>query len=348
MNGRSDEDALPVDLLALSAWLESRGLGRGPIEDPVRLAGGTQNILLRFMHRGRSLVLRRPALHPRPGASETMRREARVLAALACTPVPHPRLVACCEEEAPLGTAFYIMDTVDGFNPAQGLPVSHHDEHVQREMGLSLVDAIAKLGQVDHRAVGLSDLGRPEGFLSRQVVRWARQLESYAEFAGWPGPDGLPHVAQIGIWLDRHRPDRFDPGILHGDFHLANVLFRHDAPDVAAIVDWELATVGDPMLDLGGLLASWPGEDNPLPGMQAIQPWVGFPTADALIERYRAASTRDVSAVDWYTVLACYKLAILLEGTHARACAGLAERSTGELLHRGAVGLMERAARMIA
>jgi aminoglycoside phosphotransferase (APT) family kinase protein len=340
-------DPALVDLTRLATWMDAQGLPPGPLAEVERLAGGTQNVLLRFARGGRRYVLRRPPPHLRATSNETMRREARVLGALAGTDVPHPPLIAACPETDVLGVAFYLMEPIDGFNPTTGLPEPHRsDPALRHAMGLALVDAIAALGRVDYRAVGLTDFGHPDGYLERQVARWRRQLESYREIAGYPGPD-IPGVAQVAAWLDRHRPRSFTPGILHGDYHLANVMFAPDGPALAAIVDWELSTIGDPLLDLGWLLATWPDGSSAPMGAALVTPWEGFPSADELIARYRTGTTRDLSAIDWYAVLACYKLGIILEGTHARACAGKADRATGDLLHATTVALFERALRRI-
>ncbi|WP_022957343.1 phosphotransferase family protein [Spongiibacter tropicus] len=336
-----------VDLKRLQAWMDEQQLGQGPLENVQDLAGGTQNILLRFERDGRSFVLRRPPAHLRAGSNETMRREARVLGALATTNVPHARLIAGCPDEDVLGAAFYLMEPVDGFNPVTGLPPLHAgSEAIRHRMGLALVEGIAALGAVDYRAVGLEGFGRPDNYLERQVSRWQRQLESYSDCAGWPGAESLPGVARVAEWLDANRPTEFTPGILHGDYHLANVMYRKDSAELAAIVDWELATIGDPLLDLGWLLATWPDDEG---GQQAttVTPWKGFPSAQELVEHYRARSERDLSHIEWYGVLACYKLGILLEGTHARACAGRAPKETGDALHGKAVRLFERALRWI-
>jgi aminoglycoside phosphotransferase (APT) family kinase protein len=336
-----------IDLALLARWMDAQGLGAGPIDHPRTLGGGTQNVLLFFERDGRSYVLRRPPPHPRPASNETIRREIRILGAIANTAVPHPALIAGCGDEAVLGTAFYLMEPVDGFNATVAMPTLHAgDPAIRHAMGLSLIDGIAALGQVDHLAVGLADFGKPEGFLQRQPARWLSQLESYAASPGWPGPGGLPGVTRVADWLTRHTPRHFAPGIMHGDFHLANVMFRHNGPQLAAIVDWELATIGDPLLDLGWLLATWPeaGEAWAV----GVTPWDGFPTPAELIAHYRGQTTRDLSAIDWYAVLACFKLAIILEGTHARACAGAAPTDTGDRLHAHAVGLFERAGKWIS
>jgi aminoglycoside phosphotransferase (APT) family kinase protein len=332
-----------VDLEILNEWMNDQSLPRGEIGVVDKLAGGTQNILLRFERGGRHYVLRRPPIHKRANSDETMRREARVLAALKGTNVPHPEMIAACGDEALIGAAFYLMEPVDGFNATAGLPELHEgDADVRRGMGLAMADGIAALGAVDYLAVGLEGFGRPEGFLERQVPRWQHQLETYGEMEGYPGPE-IPGVDRIATWLDANRPQSFRPGILHGDYHIANVMFSFDGPELAAIVDWELATVGDPLLDLGALVASWPDAEGKTPLGNTIGQLGGLPSANELVARYGERSPRDIEAIDWYVVLACYRLGIILEGTHARACAGRADRQTGDLLHSATVGLFERA-----
>jgi aminoglycoside phosphotransferase (APT) family kinase protein len=336
-----------VDQFALAAWMDGAGLGEGPISACTRLTGGTQNILVRFSRSGRDYVLRRPPLHQRDNSNETMRREARLLAALAETDVPHPRFIAVCQDETVLGAVFYLMAPVEGFNPVSGLPTLHAgSREVQHRMGLTLVEGIAALGALNYRALGLEGFGKPDNYLERQVSRWRAQLASYGESPNWTGPQELPGVEKVAAWLDAHRPAHFAPGIMHGDYHLANVMYRHDSAELAAIVDWELATIGDPLIDLGWLLATWP-EPGAAENTVSVKPWIGFPKADELVSHYRERTARDMSKVEWYGVLACYKLGILLEGTHARACAGKAPRETGDLLHGRAIRLFERALRWI-
>ena len=331
----------PVDLARLGAWMDDEGLPGGEIEDVELLGGGTQNILLRFTRGPEGYVLRHPPPHKRRNSDETMRREARVLAALAGTDVPHPRLIAACGDESVLGSAFYLMEPVDGANPTVGLPQGYLDAASWRhELGLAMADGAASVGAVDHEAVGLADLGRADGYLERQVSRWRAQLDSYAELPGYPGPD-IPGVDDVGAWLDANRPTSWRPGLIHGDYHLANVLCSPHRPGLAAIVDWELTTIGDPLLDLGWLLATWPDGEGPT--TTNVDPWDGFPTADELVRRYGERSDRDLSAVAWYEVLACYKLGLILEGTLARAFAGLAPVETGDALHASTVGLFRRA-----
>lgn len=327
-----------VDLARLAQWMDRRQLGHGPIEGAELIAGGTQNVLMRFRRSDREYVLRRPPLHKRANSDETMRREARVLAALAQSAVPHPSIIAAEDGTEVLGSAFYLMEPVSGFNPSLGLPPSCRSAEWQHAMGLSMVDCLLTLAAVDHVECGLDDLGRWDGWAPRQVARWRRQLDSYSELPGYGGAQ-LPGVDDIGAWLDGHLPPQPVPGLIHGDFHFANVLMSTEQPVVAAIVDWELVTVGDPLLDLGHLLATWPGPEAA---------WAtALPSIEEVVDRYAARSPRPLDHLCWYRVLACYRLALILEGTHARAAAGLAPQRTGALLHAHSVSLLHQAVGLI-
>lgn len=319
----------------LQDWVVSQPAipGRGPVRAVRQLTGGSQNNVFRCEREGGEFVLRRPPTHPRPNSDETMRREARVLAALAGSEVPHPRFYAACSDLAVLGVCFYAMEAVDGFAPLSGLPGRYAtDPEWQRAMAFELVDAAAALGAVDIHAVGLDDFGKADQWLERQVPRWRSQLDGYASFEGYD-PDGLPDVDLVGDWLAARRPHEHRIGLIHGDLQWANVLFAHDAPRLAAIIDWELSTLGDPMLDLAWILTAWSEHDDP-PGHEGGSlPYGAMPTRAELVARYGERSGRDLRDIDWFVVLASYKLAIILEGTHARACAGKAPRAIGDALH---------------
>jgi aminoglycoside phosphotransferase (APT) family kinase protein len=213
-------------------------------------------------------------------------------------------------------------------------------------MGLAMVGAAAAMSQVDVDADGIGNQGRREGYLERQSARWQSQLESYRELPGYTGSE-LSGVDAVAQWLDRNRPSTWQPGLVHGDFHLANVLFSPSGPELAAVVDWEMSTVGDPLLDLGWLRTTWPVDDRAA-AILTIEPSSGFPTGDELVARYQDVSGRDLTALPWFEVLTAYKLGIVLEGTHARACAGLADKATGDYLHAAAVSLLEHAGELIA
>ncbi|MET8006476.1 phosphotransferase family protein [Nonomuraea glycinis] len=326
-------DVSAVDLAALGAWMDAQGLPEGEITGVAPVLGDTQNVMVRFERGGRPYILRRPPLHARPKSNDVLRREARVLAALRDTPVAAPRLVAAqTEVQSELEPVFYLMEPVDGFNASMGLPEPHaSDPAIRHRMALEAASALAVLGQVDPDV--LPSFGRPEGFLERQVPRWLRELDSYGRLDGYPGPD-IPGLRETAAWLDANRPAAFTPGVMHGDYHFANLLYAHDGPRVAAIVDWEMCTIGDPLLDLGWLLAVLPLSEAQIPGLASPR---------EIVDRYAALSERDLSAIDWYAVMACFKLGIVLEGTYARAFAGKAPKDLGDALHATTLSLFERA-----
>ncbi|WP_051073806.1 phosphotransferase family protein [Mycobacterium sp. JS623] len=329
-----------IDWAAIESWLAARNVTAGQVTNIEPIGGGTQNLMFKFECGDVRLVLRRGPRHLRPHTNDALRREARVLSALDGTGVPIPRLVAAELDESVLGSVFYLMEPVDGFNASVGLPRSHSEWH--RDMGFAAVDALLALGAVDAEHVGLGDLGKPEGFLDRQVPQWLSTLDKYAALDGYPGHQ-LPHVDDIASWLTQHRPPNFLPGIMHGDYHLANLMFRNDGPEVAAIVDWEMCTLGDPLLDLGWLLTTWP-QNN------AIGPFgemSDLPTRTELVAHYAKSSHRSVDQAPWYAAMASFKLAIVLEGTNARAHAGKAPKATGDLLHALAIGLLDNATAFI-
>lgn len=338
-----------VDIDAVDRWMAGQGFGDAPIVNPRALTGGTQNVLVAFERGGVSMVLRRPPAHAQTDGNVVIRREARLLAALGATKVPHPRFIAGCSDPAVLGACFYVMEAVDGFNPHTALPPPFDTEPVwRRRLGLALADCIASLGRLDYMSLGLSDLGKPDGFLERQVARWRKQLAGYSRYSGWLGAGALGNIDGVGDWLECNRPACQPAGIIHGDVHLANVLYRFDAPTVAALLDWELWTIGDPLIDLGWLLCHWPNAEGEGIATTGATPWQGFPSGTDLIARYAETSGRDVSAIKWYAVLACYKRAVIIEGSHARALAGLADSATGRLLHDRAAGLIDRALGLMA
>jgi aminoglycoside phosphotransferase (APT) family kinase protein len=339
---------LTHDASKVAAWMSQQGLGEGPIENVAEITGGTQNVMLRFTRSGREYVFRRGPRHLRPVSNSVILRETRVLRALADTDVPHAALIAVCDDVDVLGDAvFYLMEPVDGFNAGAGLPALHaSDAGVRHGMGLSMADAAARLGAIDHVAVGLADFGKPEGFLDRQVPRWLSELQSFSDFDNYPGPD-IGDVDAVAGWLQERQPQYFQPGIMHGDYHAANVMFSPTGPDVVAIVDWEMCTIGDPLLDLGWMLATWyrPGHEPVLPNELMVAGDLATP--DELVARYAQNTGRDLSNIDWYAVMACFKLGIILEGSNARAAAGKAPREIGDMLHTATVRLFERAHRIM-
>jgi len=343
----SDAAEYGVDIAALSEWMRGEHLAAGPVEVTEAISGGTQNVLLRISADGAEYVLRRPPVNKKPRDDQTMRREMRLLAALGKTDVPHPAFVAGCPDPDVLGAAFYLMRPLDAANPNVELPPPYAASAEWRHrLGLEVASAAARIGDVDFAAIGLSDFGRVDGYLDRQVERWLRQLKSYEVLDGYRSSQ-LPHVEVIAAWLDRNKPAGFAPGLIHGDFHLANVMVERERPAIAGVIDWELSTVGAPLIDLGWLLATWPDDDPHAPGVKGAEPWHGFPSPGELVEQYARSSVRAVDDVEWYTVLACFKLGCILEGTHARAQAGLVPAPRGERFRQAARNALRRAMTII-
>lgn len=338
-----------LDLVGIERWLRDQGvLAEDGLEQMRVLAGGTQNIVLRFHNGGRDYVLRHPPSNPRPNSNRLLSREIRVLTALSGSDVPHPTVIAACDEGEGSDRVFYLMDAVDGFNPTLSLPASVAASSAARHrMGLEMIDALVALAAIDPAANGLGDFGKLDGFLERQVGRWAGELAGYVKYDGWEGPAALGDVAGIGQWLTDNIPPDMQPGIIHGDYHIGNCIFAEDGA-LNAVVDWEMATLGDPLVDLGRLLVSWPDGGERKPQTMRVDPLEGFATPAELIARYAEKSGRSLRHLPWFEVLACYKLALIFEGSHARAQAGLADRATGDRLHRSAISLLDEARDIIA
>jgi aminoglycoside phosphotransferase (APT) family kinase protein len=283
------------------------------------IAGGASNEIFSLRRGPHHMVLRRPPRHVPQGRNETMLREYRVVAALRDSDVPHPRAHAWCDDTDVIGACFYIMDHVDGWTPMGPLePPFDHDLDAKRGLGWELIDAIAKLARVDWRAAGLEGFGKPEGFLDRQVDRWLHHL-SKCKFRELPGLD------DAAAWLRRHTPRHFQPGIIHGDYQFANVMFHHGAPArLAAVVDWEMSTIGDPLLDLAWVLMGWPNPDEER-GPSAYFDYSGMQSREDLLQRYAQVSGLAVDQIDYYVVLARFKMACVLEAGYARYVRGEAD-----------------------
>lgn len=326
------------DQQALQRWVRRQNLG-STVTDVEPLTGGTQNIVVRIRIDGRPMVLRRPPLHPRPTSDKTMLREIAALRTLAGSNVPHPGFIAGCADLDVLGVVFYLMEEVDGFNPGSEVDEAYvRDPEMRHQVGLSYAASLAQLGNVAWEGSPLAELKRPGSFLERQVPQFLRLLESYRHDRYDPASLAVGELAE---WLEANRPPDGQPGILHGDPHLSNVLLRRDKPELAAFVDWEMCTIGDPLLDLGWMLICWPLETNTITAGAALAELGGLASRRELLEAYLGAGGRQTSRLDWYVAMACFKLGIVIEGTWSRFLVGQASRDAGERLHANAQNLIE-------
>ncbi|MFI5798143.1 phosphotransferase family protein [Streptomyces sp. NPDC051677] len=339
------DDDLKADLDRLNDWPGLHDLpGDGPVTALEPLTGGAQNLLFTLRRAdGAEFVLRRPGRHLRSAASDAFRRESRVLAALADTDVPHPRLRASVLDEGVLGAPFSVLEKIDGFTPRGRLPGAYaEDASWRRAVAFALVDGAAKLAAVDPSRHGLADLGRPQDWLARQTPKYLKLLHGYRDDPAYREGES-PEVDRVADWLTAHTPNGDATGIVHGDLQFANVMFAHRTPELAAIVDWEMASLGDPLLDLAWILTAWREKGDPPGSDPRFQPWDGMPGRAELVAYYGESTGRDVSGFRWYQVLACFRLAALLEGSYARALTGKMNRGLGEGLHAYAGWLWAKA-----
>ncbi len=312
--GRGDEG---IDVSALESWFAEHVPGVvGPLRFE-RIAGGLSNLTYRVSDEaGASWALRRPPLGKRLGSAHDMSREHKVVAALSGTDVPVAPLVGLCEDEAVNGAPFYVMGFVEGpvlrgLGEAELFP----DEADRRAIGERVADTLAAIHAVDPDAVGLGELGRKEDYVARQLRRWQGQWEKSKTRE-------LAAVDRVHERLAARIPEQGPATLVHGDYRLDNMILTA-AGEVAAVVDWELCTLGDPLADVGTLMAYWPdrGDDMLSLGQPAnLAP--GFPSRAELAARYAERSGRDLSDLDFYLALGYWKLAIILEGVYARSIAG--------------------------
>ena len=305
-----------VDLDALTRWLDAErpGLRTGELSGEV-IAGGKSNLTYRITDGASTWALRRPPLaHVLPTAHD-MAREYTVMSALGGTDVPVPQTLALCTDPEVLGANFYVMSFVDGVVLDRPEAVAKLTPQLARSTCDQLMDTLVVLHGVDPTSVGLAEFGRPEGFLARQVKRWYQQ---------WQANETQPR-AMLPELIDKltgTMPAQSRSGIVHGDYRLTNVMYAPDLSRIAAVVDWEMATLGDPLTDVGLLVVyqTLSAEDDGV--MPRMSPADGFPTADELVARYAQTSDRDLSDLDWYVALGYFKLAVISEGIHNRYVQG--------------------------
>jgi aminoglycoside phosphotransferase (APT) family kinase protein len=337
-----------VDSERLEAWMDEQDLGTGTGLDIRRITSGHSNELFEIQRGGLHLALRRPPSTPLAPTAHDMAREFQVLSAIAESghPIPIPRPERLCTDDAVIGAPFYLMEMVEGVTARHEVPAALDHQGTGRELGDALIDVLAEIHSLDWQSAGLEGFGRPAGYLDRQIARWSGQLSTYQVRA-------LPVLEEVGAWLDGNRPPDHPPALMHGDFTMVNVMLTPKLPvRIAAVVDWEMATIGDPLVDLGWLLGLWiePGERR-LAGAEAGV--TGFPdrkdmpARSHLADRYADRSGTDLSNLGWYCAFSLYKLCCVMEGSYARYVAGTSDDAHFEHLEHSIPQMAERAASFI-
>src|SRR2546423_7603372 len=304
----------------LAAYLNSRGLSSGPIEAS-RIGEGHSNITYLVERGGERFVLRRPPRPPLPPSAHDVLREARLLSAVQDADVRTPRVLDACDDEAVLGVPFYVMEYIEGTVITTEVPDQLATPAERRRICTELIEALAEVHAVDWQGAGLEGFGKPTGYLDRQLRRFNGLWEVNKTRE-------LPLVQEVGGWLEDNKPESPAATIVHGDFRLGNTMFAEGAPArLIAIFDWELATIGDPLADLGYLTATWsePTDAERLETMfdrLTVTHAEGFLTRDELIARYEERTGRSISDLRWYQALALWKAAGFMEGNYKRPLAG--------------------------
>jgi aminoglycoside phosphotransferase (APT) family kinase protein len=306
-----------IDAPKVTAWFEEHVAGaEGPL-DFTLIAGGRSNLTFKVTDaNGTDYVLRRPPLGHVLATAHDMSREHRIISALAPTPVPVAPALGFCDDPEVNGAPFYVMAFVDGLivrGPAEGEALS---PEARRRAGESLIEVLVAIHDVDPAAVGLGDLGRTEGYIARQLKRW------YSQFNQSKMRE-VPVVDEMHEFLSAHIPEQQGAAIVHGDYRLDNCMLS-PAGEVAAVLDWELCTLGDPLADLGLLMVYWndPGDATQSLAGSGATAAAGFPRKSELRELYAARSTRDLSDLDFYVAFGYWKLACILDGVYTRYAKG--------------------------
>jgi aminoglycoside phosphotransferase (APT) family kinase protein len=306
-----------IDTNGVEAWFALNVPSASPPLSFERIAGGHSNLTFRVTDAGgHSWALRRPPLGKRLGSAHDMAREHKVVSALGPTDVPVAPVVGICQDESVSGAPFYVMEFVEGpilrgLAEAEAFP----EKGDRRAIGDRVADTLAAIHAVDPDAVGLGDLGRKEDYVARQLRRWQGQWEKSKTRE-------LPAIDSVHERLSARIPKQGPATIVHGDYRLDNMILTPSG-EVAAVVDWELCTLGDPLADVGLLMAYWPEREQAEIALgQPANLASGFPTRAELAARYADRSGRDLSDLDFFVALGYWKLAIILEGVYARYAAG--------------------------
>jgi aminoglycoside phosphotransferase (APT) family kinase protein len=303
----------------LMSFLDEHGLGEGEIQaSPI--GDGHSNVTYLIEREGSEMVLRRPPRPPLPPSAHDVLREARLLSALRDTPARVPDVLAVCDDPSTIGAPFYVMERIEGDVIVTSIPPALDTPAERRRIGEELIDSLVEIHAVDWRAAGLEDFGKPTGYLERQLRRFLGlwELNKTREITA---------VESVGSWLAEHLPSSGPATIVHGDYRLGNTIFAPGlSARLAAVLDWEMATIGDPLADIGYLCMMWTEAGDPKVGLREALGRVtreeGFPTRAELVARYEERSGRSMVDIRWYTTLALWKSIVFMEGNYKRAISG--------------------------
>jgi aminoglycoside phosphotransferase (APT) family kinase protein len=320
----------------LREFLSAEGLG-APADLSAEPVGEGHSCVTFALSTG--VILRRPPRGPLPPSAHDVLREARLLRALEGTPVRVPRVLAVCEDPSLVGAPFYVMERIEGEVITSEIPAPLDHPQGRAQIADELIDALVELHAVDWTSIGLEGFGKPTGYLERQLRRFTGLWEHNRTRE-------LPEVEAVGTWLAENLPESPPATIVHGDYRLGNTMFAaQPPPHLKAIFDWEMATIGDPLADVGYMMIHWTQAGDRLGkfNLQSVTTREGFPTRQELIERYEARSGRSMQAVDWYVALALWKAVVFMEGNYKRAVAGSTDDPYLKSFGEGVVELARRA-----
>ncbi|HEV3128066.1 MAG TPA: phosphotransferase family protein [Solirubrobacteraceae bacterium] len=320
----------------LAEFLKAHGLEAPADLDATPIGEGHSNVTFML---STGVVLRRPPRGPLPPSAHDVLREARLLRALESTPVRVPRVLAVGDDESAIGAPFYVMERVVGEVITDAMPPALDNPTERDRIADQLIEALVELHAVDWTAIGLEGFGKPSGYLERQLRRFNGLWEINRTRE-------LPLVEEVGSWLAANLPESPPATIVHGDYRLGNTMFGSQAPArLVAIFDWEMATIGDPLADLGYMVMHWTQPDDPNSkfNLHTVTRLEGFPSREELIRRYEERSGRSMQALNWYVTLALWKAIVFMEGNYKRAVSGSTDDPYLKAFGDGVIEIAERA-----
>ncbi len=334
--GAENEREPLLVLEPLREFLAEHGLDAPADLSASPVGEGHSNVTFRL---STGVVLRRPPRGPLPPSAHDVLREARLLSALEPTVVRTPRILAVGDDEAIIGAPFYVMEEAHGEVVTDSVPAALDNPEERERIADELLDALVELHGIDWTSIGLDGFGKPTGYLDRQLRRFTGLWEHNQTRE-------IPEVAEVGEWLAANRPESGPATIVHGDYRLGNTMFATETPArLMAIFDWEMATIGDPLADVGYLMIQWAQSGDPETkfNLQRVTAQPGFPSREEMVSRYEQRSGRSVQSLDWYVTLALWKAVVFMEGNYKRAISGSTDDPYLKSFGEGVVELAERA-----